>query len=262
MAGSNGVHQAAAAGGGRGGAAAALYAAGRSQPPGAALSPLSETLWRAKSGTMTSSVAGAAGDQQKLQPHRDFSARLTWVDLWVTVTGRGPKHAILQGLTGYAEPGSIMAIMGPSGSGKSTLLDTLAGRLAKTASQTGEVLLNGHRKTNLSYGIAVWTLSVSLSLCLSLENTSALVFCPEIGLSLISLSLREHICFTSGLVFCTEIGLSLSENPSSHHFSNFAQKLGSISQRTHLLYIFYGNFAQNTDYKYTSISQLELSYSK
>lgn len=28
---------------------------------------------------------------------------------------------------GYAEPGSIMAIMGPSGSGKSTLLDTLAG---------------------------------------------------------------------------------------------------------------------------------------
>jgi hypothetical protein len=30
-----------------------------------------------------------------------------------------------------------------------------AGRLAKTASQTGEVLLNGRRKTNLSYGIAV-----------------------------------------------------------------------------------------------------------
>jgi ABC-type multidrug transport system ATPase subunit len=30
-------------------------------------------------------------------------------------------------VAGYAEPGSIMAIMGPSGSGKSTLLDTLAG---------------------------------------------------------------------------------------------------------------------------------------
>ena len=28
---------------------------------------------------------------------------------------------------GYAEPGSIMAIMGPTGSGKSTLLDALAG---------------------------------------------------------------------------------------------------------------------------------------
>ncbi|CAM6014389.1 unnamed protein product, partial [Sphagnum balticum] len=81
---------------------------------------------------------------------------LTWIDLWVTVTGKGSKQAILQGLTGYAEPGEIMAIMGPSGSGKSTLLDTLAGRLAKTASQTGEVLLNGRRKTNLSYGIAAY----------------------------------------------------------------------------------------------------------
>ncbi|CAK9258789.1 unnamed protein product [Sphagnum jensenii] len=88
-------------------------------------------------------------------PH-DFAARLTWIDLWVTVTGKGSKQAILQGLTGYAEPGEIMAIMGPSGSGKSTLLDTLAGRLAKTASQTGEVLLNGRRKTNLSYGIAAY----------------------------------------------------------------------------------------------------------
>jgi ABC-type lipoprotein export system ATPase subunit len=29
---------------------------------------------------------------------------------------------------GYAEPGSIMAIMGPSGSGKSTMLDALAGK--------------------------------------------------------------------------------------------------------------------------------------
>jgi hypothetical protein len=80
--------------------------------------------------------------------------------------------------------------------------------------------------------------------------TSALASCSEIGLSLISLSLREHIRFTSGLAFCTEIGLSLSENPSSHHFSNFAQKLGSLSQRTHLLHIF-GNFAQNADYKYS-----------
>jgi ABC-type multidrug transport system fused ATPase/permease subunit len=33
-------------------------------------------------------------------------------------------------VVGYAEPGSIMAIMGPSGSGKSTLLDTLAGTTA------------------------------------------------------------------------------------------------------------------------------------
>jgi ABC-type hemin transport system ATPase subunit len=34
---------------------------------------------------------------------------------------------------GYAEPGSIMAIMGPSGSGKSTLLDALAGKITALA---------------------------------------------------------------------------------------------------------------------------------
>jgi hypothetical protein len=128
------------------------------------------------------------------------------------------------------------------------LLFCVSGRLAKTASQTGEVLLNGHRKTNLSYGIAVWTLT------LSLEKASSLAFCPEIGLSLrthllhicfgillrnwtlsrISLpqrthslhiwfgflhrnwafSLREPI-FTLFWQFCTEIGLSLSETTSS-----------------------------------------------
>lgn len=106
------------------------------------MSPLSEALWRDR-----------ATNTEKLG---DTSARLTWVDLWVTVVRGGAKQTILQGLTGYAEPGSLMAIMGPSGSGKSTLLDTLAGRLAQNASQTGQVLLNGRRKTTLSYGTAAY----------------------------------------------------------------------------------------------------------
>ncbi|KAJ6683601.1 hypothetical protein OIU85_007305 [Salix viminalis] len=53
---------------------------------------------------------------------------LTWEDLWVTVSnGKRGSKSILQGLTGYAQPGEVMAIMGPSGCGKSTLLDALAG---------------------------------------------------------------------------------------------------------------------------------------
>lgn len=104
------------------------------------LSPLSETLWK---------------DRANTEFIGDVSARLTWKDLTVTVTlPKGETQRVLEGLTGYAEPGSLMALMGPSGSGKSTLLDALAGRLATNAFLSGSILLNG-RKTKLSFGTAV-----------------------------------------------------------------------------------------------------------
>jgi ABC-type multidrug transport system ATPase subunit len=66
----------------------------------------------------------------------------------------GETQTVLEGLTGYAEPGSFTALMGPSGSGKSTLLDALSSRLASNAFLSGSVLLNG-RKRKLSFGTAV-----------------------------------------------------------------------------------------------------------
>ncbi|KAF7127900.1 hypothetical protein RHSIM_Rhsim11G0138700 [Rhododendron simsii] len=57
----------------------------------------------------------------------DNGISLTWEDLWVTVPdAKGSRRPIIKGLTGYAQPGEILAIMGPSGCGKSTLLDALA----------------------------------------------------------------------------------------------------------------------------------------
>ncbi|KAG8488096.1 hypothetical protein CXB51_018195 [Gossypium anomalum] len=105
------------------------------------LSPLSETLWREKTNT---ELVG------------DVSARLTWKDLTVMVTlNNGETQKVLEGLTGYAEPGTLTALMGPSGSGKSTLLDALSSRLAANAFLSGTILLNG-RKTKLSFGTAAY----------------------------------------------------------------------------------------------------------
>lgn len=53
---------------------------------------------------------------------------LTWNDLCVSVSiSRIGSKNIIEGVTGYARPSELLAVMGPSGSGKSTLLDALAG---------------------------------------------------------------------------------------------------------------------------------------
>ncbi|WOK94337.1 hypothetical protein Cni_G03039 [Canna indica] len=82
---------------------------------------------------------------------------LTWEDLWVTGSnGKGATRVILAGLTGYAQPGEVLAIMGPSGCGKSTLLDALAGRLGSSVRQSGHIFINGRRRSDLSFGTSAY----------------------------------------------------------------------------------------------------------
>ncbi|XP_028782423.1 ABC transporter G family member 11-like [Neltuma alba] len=94
-------------------------------------------------------------DRSKGTQREDEGVFTTWEDLWVTVGSGKSKKPILQGLTGYAKPGQLLAVIGPSGCGKTTLLDALAGRLDSNMQQTGKILINGHRQA-LAYGTSAY----------------------------------------------------------------------------------------------------------
>ncbi|XP_074270866.1 ABC transporter G family member 1-like [Silene latifolia] len=88
-----------------------------------------------------------------------FESRVPWVCGGGGGGGGGgddsSRTTILEGLTGYAEPGKVLAIMGPSGSGKTTLLDALAGRLLSNMKQSGKIMING-RNQALAFGTSAY----------------------------------------------------------------------------------------------------------
>ncbi|KAK1937114.1 ABC transporter G family member 31 [Phytophthora citrophthora] len=90
-----------------------------------------------------------------MKPDREkhfIPVTVAFKDIWYTVSDpANPKNTIdlLKGISGYALPGTITALMGSSGAGKTTLMDVIAGRKTD-GTITGQILLNGHPATDLA----------------------------------------------------------------------------------------------------------------
>jgi ABC-type multidrug transport system ATPase subunit len=75
------------------------------------------------------------------------SVTLEWNDVSLSIVKKGKERNILEGISGAARPGRLLAIMGPSGSGKSSLLLALAGQVSESSRGavrlSGELLVDG-----------------------------------------------------------------------------------------------------------------------
>jgi ABC-type multidrug transport system ATPase subunit/ABC-type multidrug transport system permease subunit len=89
-------------------------------------------------------VIGNEEEEEEMSIEIPFDpVTLAFQDLWYTVTLKGGEELdLLKGLSGYAEPGTMTALMGSSGAGKTTLLDVLSGR-KNQGEISGLICVNG-----------------------------------------------------------------------------------------------------------------------
>ncbi|KAG2885856.1 ABC transporter G family member 31 [Phytophthora cactorum] len=77
---------------------------------------------------------------------------IAFTDLWYSVpdpTNTKETLDLLKGISGYAMPGTLTALMGSTGAGKTTLMDVIAGRKTEGTIK-GKIYLNGYEASDLA----------------------------------------------------------------------------------------------------------------
>ena len=106
---------------------------------------MSRFFEKVRTNAATKGVTGSPVDVEMAHdviPQRLEMISLEWTNVCYKTCGiKGEKMTIIHPMSGHAEPGEMLAIMGTSGAGKSTLLDILSGRLI-SSNLTGQILAN------------------------------------------------------------------------------------------------------------------------
>jgi ATP-binding cassette subfamily G (WHITE) protein 2 len=88
-------------------------------------------------------------------------AQLSWNKLEYTIKGFSKEIPILKSVSGHANSGEILAIIGESGSGKTTLVSLLSGRLSSSwnIEISGDIYINNTNVRNFEYSLLTSYLS-------------------------------------------------------------------------------------------------------
>lgn len=86
--------------------------------------------------------ANSSSDDKIMNSLTTSDRIFTWSNVEYTVPYGNGERKLLNGVSGYAKPGVMIALMGASGAGKTTLLNTLAQR-QKMGVVTGDMLVDG-----------------------------------------------------------------------------------------------------------------------
>ncbi|PYI08514.1 PEP carboxykinase-like protein [Aspergillus sclerotiicarbonarius CBS 121057] len=134
-------------------------------------------------------LEGPDPDLERNEDHRFFRnntvSSFSWHDLTVSVKDRHTKQSrnLIEGISGAAQQGELVALMGPSGCGKTTLLNVLARRAASSgAKTTGHCYVNGTVVNNATFGRLTSYVEQEDALIGSLTVRETLKFAADLSL--------------------------------------------------------------------------------